>query len=240
MKDPTHDDVLNAIKARSEWERRQATWYQMRHDGLRRRSKPWPNAADMHFPLADMLIEKLKPTYIAQIYATETIASFVAESAEHQAYQSACAQWFDYQLKQKTNFEDAAPIAVDTMLQAAKTVVKVYWEAERNQLVFEAVNPLHIIVPPWTENIESADWIVHVQTYSQAAYRRLPGFEQAEEIVTSITGTNQTEASGSRTTPGASRPTARTGPASPSGRNSACRTTKASLPARSRRRRLPN
>jgi FMN phosphatase YigB (HAD superfamily) len=58
---PTHDDIMAALTARKHWEQRQATWYQMRHDGLRRRNKPWPNAADMHYPLADGIIEKLKP-----------------------------------------------------------------------------------------------------------------------------------------------------------------------------------
>ena len=53
----THKEILQAISDRGTWERRQATWYQMRHDGLRRKNKPWPNAADMHFPLGDMQIE---------------------------------------------------------------------------------------------------------------------------------------------------------------------------------------
>ena len=79
---PSHDEILTALKDRSTWENRQTTWYKMRHDGLRRQNKPWANAADMHFPLADMIIEKLKPYYIGQIFATDNVASFVGLSSE--------------------------------------------------------------------------------------------------------------------------------------------------------------
>lgn len=189
MNQPTYDDVLDALKSRSQWELRQSTWYQMRHDGLRRRNKPWQNAADMHFPLADMLIEKLKPTYVAQIFATDTVASFVAQSSEYSAYQSACGQWFDYHLKQASNFEESMPVAIDAMLQAGKAVVKVLWNTATGRLEFEAVNPVYIIVPPWTEKLHDADWIVHVQTYSKSAYERLPdSFDKSPDTIQAIQG----------------------------------------------------
>jgi hypothetical protein len=38
----------------------------MRHDGIRRRNKPWPWAADLHYALADEKIDKLKPFYKQQ------------------------------------------------------------------------------------------------------------------------------------------------------------------------------
>lgn len=180
---PKHDDILAAVTARSRWEQRQATWYQMRHDGLRRKNKPWPNAADMHFPLADGMIEKLKPTFVAQVYATDTVATFSALKSDWQAYQAGASQWFDYQLKQESNFEEEIDIAIDTMLQSAKCPVKVYWDAAKSQITFEAINPLYIIVPPWTGQLRNADWIVHVQRYSKAAYKRLPGFNTADDVI---------------------------------------------------------
>lgn len=188
MKAPTHSDILAALAARSEWEERQATWYKMRHDGLRRINKPWKNAADMHFPLADMLIEKLKPSYIGQIFATDTVASFRAQSDQWTAHQTTAAQWLDYQLKQRTNFEGEIMVAVDTMLQTGKAIVKVYWDVVRREARFESVNPLHIIVPAWTGKLADADWIVHVQTYSRAAYERLPGFDTAPETIEQLVG----------------------------------------------------
>lgn len=171
---PKHDDIQAAITARKTWEDRQATWYQMRHDGLRRRNKPWANAADMHVALADDIIEDLKPTFVQQVYATDTIGTFVATKAEWSAYQSGAAQWFDYQLKQESNFEEEIDIAIDTMLERGKCAVKIYWDAAARQLAFEAIDPLYLIVPPWTAKLRNADWVVHVQRYSKAAYLALP------------------------------------------------------------------
>ena len=185
-----HDDILQALSDRKTWETRQGTWYQMRHDGLRRRNKPWPNAADMHFPLADMLIEKLKPFYVGQIFAGDTIAAFVARSQEAAPFQNAASQWFDYQLKQCSNFEEEIEIAADRMLQSGRAVVKVYWDASRKELVFEAVDPLYLIVPASTGRFVEPDWIVHVQHYSKAAYRLLKdkGFDTSEETLQRICG----------------------------------------------------
>ena len=183
---PTHDDIMAALTARKHWEQRQATWYQMRHDGLRRRNKPWPNAADMHYPLADGIIEKLKPTYISQIYATDTICSFAALTSDFSTYQAGAAQWFDHQLKQESNFEEEIDIAIDVMAQTGRCPVKIYWDATRNQMVFEAINPLYLIVPAWTAKLSGADWIVHVQRYSKAAYKRLPGFRCDPETIGQI------------------------------------------------------
>src|SRR3954454_1235964 len=72
-----HGKICGDLRSRQAWLSRQSAWYQMRHDGLRRKSKPFPGAADLHYPLADSIIEKLKPFYFNQLFATETVAEFV-------------------------------------------------------------------------------------------------------------------------------------------------------------------
>jgi hypothetical protein len=181
-----HAEILQAVKDRSKWEDRQATWYKMRHDGLRRINKPFPGAADMHFPLADMQIEKLKPFYLSQIYAADTVASFVPRKSEVAAMATEAALWFDSQLKHESNFEDEAAIAVDKMLNCAVVPVKVFWDAAKERLAFEAINPIHLIVPTYTGRLADADWIVHVQRYSKHAYKRVPEFEKGAETMAAI------------------------------------------------------
>lgn len=188
MSAPKHEDILTAVKDRSKWEDRQGIWYQMRHDGLRRKNKPWANAADMHYPLADMLIEKLKPYYIGQIFATDTVASFVGLSAEYQQAQAGAGQWFDFQLKQKSNFEAEMCIVPDIMLEKAKCPVKAFWDARSKQLKFEAINPIYLIVPPWTGKLVDADWIVHVQHYSRTAFKGLQGFKNDAATIERLVG----------------------------------------------------
>lgn len=178
---PKLDDIQAAITARKNWEDRQSTWYQMRHDGLRRRNKPWPNAADMHYALADGIIEKLKPTYVSQVYATDTIATFSALAAEFSPYQAGAAQWLDHQLKEESNFEEETDIFIDMMLERGRCPVKLYWDNDAKQLAFEAIDPIYLIVPPWTAALRRADWIVHVQRYSRAAYEALPDIFKKDE-----------------------------------------------------------
>lgn len=184
----THAEITAAIAARSKWEDRQSLWYKMRHDGIRRANKPWPAAADMHFPLADMVIEKLKPFYVQQLFATETIAQFTGLDSASASFQAAAAQWMDDHLKQRSNFEEEIVIATDRMLERGKSVVKVYWDSDASRLQFEAVSPLHLIVPPWTSSIDKADWIVHVQVYSKEAYKRVGSFTQEPEVIAQICG----------------------------------------------------
>lgn len=192
-----HAEILAALNARKVWEDRQATWYQMRHDGLRRRNKPFPNAADLHYPLADTLIEKQKPDAVAQVTGMETVATFTGLTQQAAGYASAAAQWFDYQLKQQSNFEDEVEIAADRMMQGGKVPVKVYWDAERGRLVWEAINPVFLIVPPWTKKLRDADWIVHVQHYSKHAFKRLAkaGFAVSDERLKALCegGTSPTQ-----------------------------------------------
>ena len=77
MSEKIYNLVADDIKSRVEWETRQALWYQMRNNGLKRKHKPWPNAADMHFPLIDTTINKLKPGFFQQAMGLEVLATFV-------------------------------------------------------------------------------------------------------------------------------------------------------------------
>ena len=67
MSEKIYDSIISDINSRERWEARQGLWYQMRNDGLARKQKPWPNAADMHFPLVDTTINKLKPGFFQRL-----------------------------------------------------------------------------------------------------------------------------------------------------------------------------
>lgn len=186
--------ILRDISTREEWMRRQAVWYAMRHDGLRRRNKPWPDAADLHDPLADGMIERLKPFYFNQLFATETIASFIATSEELKPFAADIGNWFDYKCKQESNLEEEILTAIDLMLMAGHDVVKVLWDTESKEfpdgrLGFDAVDPSHCIVPQWTKKLQDADRVTIVQIISIEQYKRDDRFtNKSEEFITSIAG----------------------------------------------------
>ena len=188
MSNKLHDKVRAALAARSQWEMRQSRWQEMRHDGERRQVRPWKGAADMHFPLADMLIEKMKPAYIQQVFAADTIATFTGLDADAARWQIAAGQWFDHVLKQRSNFEEFVVRAVDTMLVSGRAPVKVRWNAKRERLEFTVIPPLRLIVPPWTRSLSEADWICQVHTISADEYARSGLYDQDPDLVRSITG----------------------------------------------------
>lgn len=187
------DDIAN----RKTWADRQAVWYQMRRDGLRRRNKPYPGAADLHFPLVDTIIEKLKPFYLNQLFATERLADFTARRPEAADKIVQAAWWFDYKLKQRSNLESQIALAIDYMLQNGRGILKVYWDTEERRVALDAIEPIYLIVPADTTDLACADRIVHVQHLSPWKYKNGPGSEHRKkdaEFVKRITGpTSDTE-----------------------------------------------
>jgi hypothetical protein len=187
-----YEQILDAIKDRSDWETRQSALYQIRHQGLRRRNKPYPGAPDMHFPLVDASIDKHKPFLVQQIYATETAASFIAKEPQYAEKQTDVAQWFDYKLKHESNFEREAISGFDGVSQNGGCPVKCFWKCDENGnngvLEFDSVDPLHVIVPKWTEELQTADLLTHVIPMSVAQYRRNKLFKQDEDFIKRIKG----------------------------------------------------
>lgn len=177
------------VLARAVWEQKQRIYYEMRHDGLRRRQKPWPAAADMHFPLIDMNIRKAKPFYEAQATSTERLASFVSLQDQQQAETSAAADYFDFELKQNTNFSTELVRAIDTMLWRGRGVLKCTVDPfDGYKILFESVDPLYIVMVDGADDFDDADFWVHVIHLTVAQYRRNRRYKQDEALINRIKG----------------------------------------------------
>jgi len=183
-----HSAITDDLNARLSWESRQKLWYEMRHNGLRRKHKPWPMAADLHFPLADSIINKLKPFYFQQIYSSELLAHFVPWRQQESGLTESSAMWFDYKLRQSSNLETEIQACIDHMLMAGLSLLKVIWDVDKGQIRFDACHPLHIIVPPWTQDLQDATRLVHVIPMSVDSYQSRSGYNQNKSFVQSITG----------------------------------------------------
>lgn len=191
MESELYDSICEDIKSRSGWAARQAVWYQMRRDGLRRRNKPFPGAADTHFPLIDSIIEKFKPFYSNQLFATSRLADFVSKNPQASETVTDAAWWFDYKLKQRSNLEREITISSDSLLQNGRGILKVIWDAEKKRIRFDSIDPIYLIVPPDTEDLQCADRIVHVRHFTVWKYKNGPEkslFNQEADFIKSITG----------------------------------------------------
>jgi hypothetical protein len=185
--------VSNDISSRVRWETRQALWYQMRNDGLRRKHKPWPNASDVHFPLIDTTINKLKPSFFQQAMGLDVLATFVPMRSQLSAYTAAAEQWFSYKLNEKSNYATEVMSWIDHMLVSGHGVLKVYWNPDKGQIEFQSVDPVYMIVPPWTKEIGGADRVCQVIPMSLESYKRAGIYRNDKKTVEAISGAQNEE-----------------------------------------------
>lgn len=187
------NDIHKALKDRKEFERKQDLWHRLRYRGVKRVNIPYEGAPNVTYPLADTMIEKIKPMFLQQIYGPQTVATFVSRKKQQDGLSKMAEQWFDYQLKQNSNFEKAIHSSIDEHLQDGFVVVKIRWDDKKDQLVLEGVDPLYIIVPWYSEHLQDLDWIVHVYKLSVDQYKRNKNYtNQSDEFIGQIRG-NTTE-----------------------------------------------
>lgn len=191
-------EIYGDLNRRTSWETKQGDLYKARFRGLRRTNPPWPNASDINWPLIDGIVEKLKPHYLQQLYANELLASFVP-AVPDAAILKRCGQaaaWFDFELKQNSNLETTILHTIDAQLMLGRPSVKVLWAGDK--LDFTCIAPDKLIVPEHTEDIDDADRVVHVMTFSPARYRLMAedGWKQGDDLIASITGSGKSQESG--------------------------------------------
>src|SRR5258708_1534713 len=184
--------INDDLRDRSKWESRQLRWMAMRDFGIKRLSKPWPAAADMHVPIGDTIIGKLKAYYVQWIFGPELLASFYSMNDQGDSYTDSVAQWFNYQVRERSNFSLQTMVAIDSILQNGLGFIKTYWDTQFGCLAFQSVSPYYVIVPPWT-SIEprTVDRMVQVIHYSREQYIRAAkarGMNTDETYIDSICG----------------------------------------------------
>ena len=184
-----YTEIMEALRSRSAWDQRQSLYYEMRHNGLRRKKLPFAGAADLHYPLADSMIEKHKPFYYQILFSQDLIAFFSSLSLDRQVDATGCAHWFDYKEKQQTNLETEILVVIDFMLMCGRAVMKSTYDTKAKKLRHSAIDPIFFIVPPYTEDLKDADFMTEVKQMSVSQYKRMGSpWNQNPQYVKSITG----------------------------------------------------
>lgn len=186
-----YDEVLDELKSRGTWEQNQDDWYKMRYEGIKRLAPPYTGAPDMHYPLIDSMIEKIKPFFISQVYGQERLAAFASGKPQEFEQTLLAEQLFDYTTKQQTNFERAIHVCIDYMMLYGHGPAKIQYNPKKRVIELINVRPVYLIVPSYTQEINKADWLVHVIHMSEAQYRANDRFEKSDAFVKSIKGRGQ-------------------------------------------------
>lgn len=208
-KEPEKDGILSPLEKlgkavtgdlsnRKGWEKRQRLWYQMRHHGLRRKYKPFPYAADLHWPLADTIIKKKKPILFEQLFMGEMVCQFIPWKEQSQAQTMDAMMYYDYNIRHRSNFETEMMGAIDTQLMAGLAFVKNTWNVDKSQLQFEYIHPLYVVVPQTTTDFQEGYRLTHIIPMSQEDYEQYVdsrGYNQSGTFLSKIAGTNDSASS---------------------------------------------
>ena len=71
------------LDARQRWANKLSGFYTLRRTGHRRTQKPWPLAADLHSPIIDTDIDKMKPFYINQFFQVDRMVDMVGKDPQN-------------------------------------------------------------------------------------------------------------------------------------------------------------
>lgn len=183
-----HAKISEDLRNRRAWEDRLPVWYRMRHTGIPRRSKPYPGAPDLHMPLADMTLEKLKPFYYKQLFASEHVTELTSEVEQMEEYTEHATRRFDYELKLKTNLMTEVWYVIDAMLANGLAYMRTSWNPDDQRIEFLAIEPRFVIVPPGTEELNKAFRCVHVETLTREQYAERKRYNQDPEFIKTICG----------------------------------------------------
>lgn len=190
MSQDAFESGMDILNKRIRWEQKIRAYYEMRHDGLPRFNKPFPSAANGHYPLIDMTVRKLKPFWMGQVTSGEKLCSFTSMTSQPSVFADSMADYFDFQLRQKTTFLRKLRTAVDHMLIKGRGVLKATVDPlEKYRIVIDAVDPFFILMPQEADNFEDADEFVHVRQFTVDSYKRLDSrWDTSDKTVQIIRG----------------------------------------------------
>jgi hypothetical protein len=184
--------LLDCLQVRSTWEQRQRLWYEMLHDGIPRRSKPFPGAANLHLPIADNAVQKWLPYYVNSVFSRKQLASFTPLGGQLQEATAAAAECLDWKLRKESNFAMVWARAAYLFTGTGRALIKCRWDAEarggKGRLDFEAIDPLYFIGDAACDSPQEMEVSAHVKQISVAAYKRNKLFRQDAALLERIRG----------------------------------------------------
>jgi len=122
--------IEEAETARETWKSRQDRWYKKRYGIRPKKTFPWPGCSNLHLPLTDKTIRKLKPAYVGLVSGVKPVCTFepvgpedVPETYQHEAF-------FDWLLRVKMKIFKPTVALIDKMLEKGFSIAKVIWAYE--------------------------------------------------------------------------------------------------------------
>lgn len=164
---------VKIISNRQNWELRQRRYYSMRKEGLRRRNRPFPTAADLHLRLIDQKVTQKAAFTMATILGQPTLASFKCLKPQVADLTQAAQDFHHFELINRSNFIRVLQSCVDTMWLRGRGIIKSYVDPfDDYRLVFENVDPLWLLMPDDVNGFEDAYEWIHIKNINVSNFKR--------------------------------------------------------------------
>jgi len=139
-------------KARSPWAEKLARLYRQRFGIRNEKIFPWPGAANLHFPLIDKTIRRLKAMFVRLVIGAYPIVTIAAQD---QGLARKVEQFLEWLLRIKMAILRPLVILADAMLSFGKGFLKVTWNYETRSVtekrsvadIFRGLDPTKLPTP---------------------------------------------------------------------------------------------
>lgn len=123
LKESVEDD-------RQVWQNRVDRWYRKRYGIRKKKNFPWPSCSNLHLPLVDKTIRKMKPFYVNSILGNSPIVSILDTTGDI-ILNRAREFFFDWLLLVRMkDYTRNLTLLSDKMLERGFSVAKVTWQKE--------------------------------------------------------------------------------------------------------------
>jgi hypothetical protein len=190
------EKIKDALKDRRKYEQKLARAHHQRFclDRPSVNNYPYPKASNFRYPLSDTLIDQKKPFLFKVIFSSENLAFFKGLMEANIPFGLKCANFFDFIVKEKTDFEEIIQYALDAYLQDGEDWVKTTWDLELEIPVVKKVDNLFIITPSKTKDHHKGPWMAEVLQMSKREFKKRYGkIENIETLISEIEDSNADE-----------------------------------------------
>lgn len=185
------DKINTALRDRREYENKLAAAHAQRFclDRPERNNSPFPNASNFRYPLSDTLIDQKKPFLFKVSFASDNIAYFKSMDPLSTVFNNKTAAFFDFIVKEQTDFQEDIQYALDAHLQDGEDYVKITWNEEKQVPEAETIESMFIISPARGKKFKDVPWFAEVLHLSKKeckeAYPEVKGIDEIFESLES-------------------------------------------------------
>lgn len=117
-----------ALAARTTWVDRQTRWHKKRYGIRPKKTFPWPGSSNLHLPLIDKNIRKLKPSFVGSLTNVVPIASFHDPRGETMGEEPKYEQEFHWLVMCRMDSYENFCISADMVLEKGFCIAKVFYD----------------------------------------------------------------------------------------------------------------